>query len=75
VLWAPSNNAQRYAYSQELSQLEDDEEFNAADASIEMAELRDGGLDDEYGGRLQDDKDPFMGTGALDPSTAAQKKA
>ncbi len=30
VLWAPSNNAQRYAYSIELSQLENDEEFNAA---------------------------------------------
>lgn len=36
VLWAPSNNAQRYAYSIELSQLENDEEFNAAVDSGEL---------------------------------------
>lgn len=35
----------------------------------------DGGLDDEYGGRLRDEQDPFQGTGALDLSMAASKKA
>lgn len=78
VLWAPSNNAQRYAYSIELSQLDNDEEFQGA----ETAEGGSGGdgeegedLDSEYGGKLQDEKDPFQGTGALDPSMAASKKA
>lgn len=75
VLWAPSNNAQRYAYSIELSQLEDDEEFNAVDNKVGTDSPADEGLDDEYGGRLQDEKDPFQGTGALDPSMAASKKA
>lgn len=73
VLWAPSNNAQRYAYSIELSQLEDDEEFHSADAATETGDGDD--LDSEYGGRLQDEKDPFQGTGALDPAMAASKKA
>jgi hypothetical protein len=72
VLWAPSNNSQRYAYSVELTQLEDDEEFQAAESLEEAGEA---GLDSEYGGKLQDDKDPFQGTGALDPSMAASKKA
>lgn len=75
VLWAPSNNAQRYAHSMQLSQLEDDDEFHSA---VEMASAPTAGdedMDEEYGGRLQDDKDPFQGTGALDPSMAAQKKA
>ena len=73
VLWAPSNNAQRYAYSIELSQLDNDEEFQAADMAT--AEGDDDDLDSEYGGRLNDEKDPFQGTGALDPSMAASKKA
>lgn len=76
VLWAPSNNSQRYAYSIELSQLEDDEEFNAPDARQGTDSQQSGEeLDDEYGGRLQDEKDPFQGTGALDPNMAASKKA
>jgi hypothetical protein len=75
VLWAPSNNAQRYAYSIELSQLEDDEEFQGADTPGTGISGGDGeDLDSEYGGRLQDDKDPFGGTGALDPAMAASKK-
>jgi len=35
----------------------------------------DRGLDEEYGGRLQDEKDPFQGTGALDLTMATTKKA
>ena len=35
----------------------------------------DGEIDSEYGGRLQDEKDPFQGTGALDPLMAISKKA
>lgn len=75
VLWAPSNNAQRYANSMQLSQLEDDIEFTTAVAHAEAVEAGDKDLDDEYGGRLQDEKDPFQGTGALDPAMALQKKA
>lgn len=75
VLWAPSNNSQRYAYSIELSQLEEDAEWNAAAEQPEVATGGDGDLDDEYGGRLKDEKDPFQGTGALDPAAAMTKKA
>lgn len=74
VLWAPSNNAQRYAYSVELAQLEDDEEFQEG-AAVPGQEGDDGEMDDEYGGRLNDDKDPFQGSGALDPNMAAAKKS
>jgi hypothetical protein len=31
--------------------------------------------DAEYGGQLQDEDDPFQGTGALDPAMAIIKKA
>jgi hypothetical protein len=77
VLWAPSNNTQRYAHSIELSQLDDDSEWNAAATEAENAAEAggDGDLDEEYGGRLKDEKDPFQGSGALDPAMAAQKKA
>lgn len=40
---------------------------------VESGEER--GLDEEYGGRLQDEKDPFQGTGALDLNMATAKKA
>eukprot|EP00981_Chlorochromonas_danica_P008784 scaffold2312_cov165-Ochromonas_danica.AAC.24 len=75
VLWAPSNNAQRYAYSIELTQLDDDSEFSAAVAHAESIESGDHELDGEYGGKLHDEKDPFQGSGALDPAMALQKKA
>ena len=92
VLWAPSKNAQRYAHSMELSQLEDDFEWQSVQAAVEMtgdpssisgvvgspsapSSLGDTDLDGEYGGRLQDEKDPFQGTGALDAAMAISKKA
>jgi uncharacterized membrane protein len=76
VLWAPSNNSQRYAYSIELTQLEDDSEWNAAsNADTADDDGNDSQLDGEYGGRLSDEKDPFQGTGALDPQMAMIKKA
>eukprot|EP01038_Epipyxis_sp_PR26KG_P008195 gene8195-11085_t len=83
VLWAPSKNSQRYAYSAELSQLDDDSEWQQVSNAIEMTSTHesygvdnnDGALDDEYGGRLQDEKDPFQGTGALDAAMAISKKA
>lgn len=91
ILWAPSRNAQRYAHSMELSQLDDDSEWQSMQADIELtgdaasvvggpiSEQRgrgdDGDLDSEYGGRLNDEKDPFQGTGALDPIMAITKKA
>jgi hypothetical protein len=74
ILWAPSNNSQRYAYSIELSQLEDDSEWNAAQNQVDSMEEDDGAIDKEYGGRLSDEKDPFQGTGALDPVMAVAKK-
>lgn len=70
-LWAPSKNSLRYAYSIELVQLEDDEEYNSDSNLINS----DKSLDDEYGGQLQDDGDPFQGKGALDPAMAISKKA
>ncbi len=84
VMWAPSKNSQRYAYSIELSQLEDDDEYqdavsNAAAAAAGVRGSRgddpEGHLDDEYGGRLQDESDPFQGTGALDSAMAISKSA
>lgn len=76
VLWAPSSNSQRYAYSIELTQLEDDDEYNNTqlpEATNDDNDERN--LDGEYGGRLQDERDPFQGTGALDPAMAMLKKA
>lgn len=76
-LWAPSKNSLRYAYSIELTQLDDDEEYNQTDALKKSEETGndDSVLDDEYGGKLQDDNDPFLGTGALDTAMAISKKA
>lgn len=76
VLWAPSKNSQRYAYSIELTQLDDDNEFNsAAKGELDnVFEYNEEDLDDEYGGKLSDEKDPFKGTGALDPAMAINKK-
>ncbi len=74
VLCAPSKNSQRYAYSIELTQLEDDAEYNEVANATALAD-NDGDLDGEYGGKLNDDKDPFQGTGALDPTMAITKKA
>ena len=34
VLWAPSRNAQRYAHSMELSQLDDDSEWQSVQAAV-----------------------------------------
>jgi len=100
ILWAPSKNAQRYAHSMELAQLDDDSEWQSVQSAIELTNnqsngshgdgvtshvvggptLASGGeddreLDSEYGGRLHDEKDPFQGTGALDPLMAISKKA
>jgi hypothetical protein len=69
-LWAPSRNSQRYAYSVELTQMDEEERPSQGDASLNQKEP-----DEEYGGRLQDDDDPFQGTGALDPAMAIIKKA
>ena len=70
VLWAPSNNSQRYAYSVELSQLENNENFH--DNRVGYHDE----LDAEYGGPLSnDDENPFVGTGALDTAMAIMKKA
>jgi hypothetical protein len=80
VLWVPSNNSQRYAYSIELTQLEDDDEYNQTgsqhgmDSSLHEIE-NDQEMDEEYGCRLQDDQDPFQGKRALDSAMALMKKA
>ena len=72
-LWAPSSNSQKYAYSIELSQLDHDEEYNPTNKLLNHSNEEDG-LDHEYGGKLQDDNDPFIGTGALDTVAAIGKK-
>lgn len=72
-LWSPNKHSQRYAYSIELSQLDDDDEYN--DAPKILTSNSDSTLDGEYGGRLQDEDDPFVGSGALDPHMAIAKKA
>lgn len=77
ILWGPSRNILRYAHSIELTQLENDEEYQHSNA-IEMeggGGENDNDLDNEYGGKLNDDSDPFQGTGALDTNTAIAKKA
>lgn len=80
-MWAPSKNSQRYSYSAEVGQLEDDDEY--LQAGIEMAAVEqqgamrggnDANVDSEYGGKLNDENDPFKGTGALDSNAAANKK-
>lgn len=72
-MWAPNSNSQRYAYSVELTQLDDDDDYVHAGQS--GAESDGEELDAEYGGTLNDSDDPFAGTGALDTSTAIAKKA
>ena len=78
VLWAPSKNSQRYAYSIELSQLDEDYEWQNQQEKVAeaVAAAEDGDtlVDSEYGGKLHDEEDPFQGTGALDIAMAAQKK-
>ncbi len=68
TLWAPSKNSQRYAYSIELSQLDDDEEYNGSSSHGESPIKGDGEgdreLDNEYGGRLDDSADPFRANNA-----------
>ncbi len=59
VLWAPTKNSQRYSYSIELSQM-DEEELQASSADQDAG---DSYLDNEYGGRLDDSSDPFRGKG------------
>ena len=73
-LWAPSKNSLRYAFSIELTQLDNDDEYNQVETKDPLVN-NDNLLDDEYGGKLQDDNDPFLGTGALDTSMAIAKKA
>jgi len=70
VLFAPSKNSQRYSYSIELSQLEDDEEYQESISSHGGSPLKssdhdagDSALDNEYGGRLDDSSDPFSAKG------------
>ena len=78
---------QRYAYSVELSQLDNDDEWQRAGLG-EIAGTASGGTvtavlhgqragdteDAEYGGALDDEGDPFMGSGALDTAMAVAKK-
>jgi hypothetical protein len=80
-MWAPSKNSQRYAYSVELANYDDSEELVDREKSDihaqmkeELAAAGDIGMDAEYGGRLDDEEDPFQGQGALDPSSAMLKK-
>jgi len=76
VLWGPSRNFLRYSHSIELTQLDDDDEYQQSTSLIGgRSEENDADLDSEYGGKLHDENDPFQGTGSLDTSTAIAKKA
>jgi len=79
-LWAPNANSQRYAYSIELAQLDDDDEYSSGSSHGKQAKTRGKGADDdldaEYGGALRDEEDPFSvgsGGGALDTASAISK--
>lgn len=48
ILWAPSANSQMYAYSMQLSQMDDDEEWTAS--QVEMASTTHGGNSRPRGG-------------------------
>ena len=89
IMWAPSKNSMRYAYHVELSQLENDDEWQKAglgDVSNNVTGvqltavhgMREGGRDRddmEYGGAMLDEEeDPFLGSGALDVNQAIAKK-
>ena len=56
-MWAPSSNSQRYAYHDQLSSLDDDEDYKAAAGDIELAEKER--VDAEYIGGLDDTGSPF----------------
>ena len=81
-MWAPTSNSQRYAYSVELTQLDDDQEYLQSGKSTILNTRRgedeeEGDhLDAEYGGQLSDKDDPFgaSNTGALDSASAISKK-
>jgi len=77
-LWAPTANSQRYAYSVELAQLDDDEEYTSSSHNKLPRAPRsaESDLDAEYGGALHDEEDPFSvgsGGGALDTASAISK--
>lgn len=76
VMWAPSKNSQRYSSSIELTQLEEDTEW-LNNASLEEDDDENDGdnIDAEYGGKLNEDGDPFSGTGALDTTASRGKKS
>jgi hypothetical protein len=67
IMWAPTKNNQRFAYS--LVTLEDDgeaEQGKATSLEVEMTQVAEEGMgedavDAEYGGKLHDEADPFQG--------------
>ena len=79
-LWAPTANSQRYAYSVELTQLEDDADYVAAVQEAKVVKSSHGSgedraLDAEYGGALDDEDEYNVGVngGALDTASAISK--
>ena len=80
-MWAPNSNSQRYAYSVELTQLDDDDEYLEAGSKSKtlrgnLGRSSDGDdIDNEYGGKLDDTEDPFALelSGALDTASAVRK--
>lgn len=68
--FAPSNNAQRFAYSRAAL-----DEYSADAGVAEVDDPSEEEVDREYGGRLEDGEDPFSGKGALDVKQAVLKKA
>jgi hypothetical protein len=58
-LWMPSAHATRYAYSSQLKTFDPDEAGGGGDdeeAEYDDDDVGDAGMDQEYGGALEDDK-------------------
>lgn len=73
ILWAPYRNNQRYVSYVELTPADQGDEAGSGGPPTGEYE-EDDDLDAEYGGAVDDDLDPFHGSGALDPAMAIMKK-
>jgi len=73
VMWAPSKNSQRYSSSVELTQLDEDSEWLKGSSQDDEDDDDNDNIDAEYGGKLNEDGDPFS-SGALDVTASRGKK-
>ena len=74
----PEWNESQAVFEEDNVDGDDQEDGNKKQGSVNASNGRgssDGEVDAEYGGRLQDDGDPFERTGALDTTLSIQKKS